>query len=48
MRLADYLPHALTSFSKDEAGGSITEYALLGFLVVVVFTLVLLALNKGR
>ncbi len=47
MRSTAYLSHAVTSFLKDEAGGSFVEYALLGSLVIVVCTLVLLALTKN-
>ncbi len=46
MRLSEQLSHALTNFLIDESGASLTEYALIASLVLVVCLLCVLALSK--
>ena len=46
MRLSEHLSHTLTNLLKEEAGASLTEYALIASLVLVVCLLCVLALSK--
>lgn len=47
MRLVNYVSHISKCFYSDESGSSLMENILLGALIVVVFTLLMLALNKS-
>lgn len=47
MRFVKHVSHISSDFFRDESGSSPIENILLGTLIVVVFTLLLLALNKG-
>lgn len=46
MRFVNYVSHISKDFLSDETGSSRMENILLGALIVVVFTLLLMALNK--
>ena len=46
MRSAQEMAYALNEILSDEAGASLSEFALIGSLVLVVFLLLLLALGK--
>lgn len=47
MRFVKYVSHISKDFLSDESGSSFMENILLGALVVVVFILLLMALNKN-
>lgn len=47
MRFVNYVSHISSDFLREESGSSPMENILLGALIVVVFTLLMLALNKG-
>ncbi|MBT2322948.1 hypothetical protein J7E62_11390 [Variovorax paradoxus] len=46
MRFSGYLSHTFADLLREEAGASLMEYAIVGFLVLVVCMLLLLALEK--
>ncbi|MDB5733148.1 MAG: hypothetical protein JWQ03_3043 [Variovorax sp.] len=46
MKFANHLPDQLERFWQEEAGVSLIECALVGFLIVVFCLLLLLALDK--
>jgi Flp pilus assembly pilin Flp len=46
MRLARHLSHTCAQLLKEEAGGTLIEYALVGSLILVVCMLLLLAWHK--
>jgi Flp pilus assembly pilin Flp len=43
----EFVPHTLPHFLKDEGGGSLIEYVLVGSIIVTLCILVLLAVGKG-
>jgi hypothetical protein len=47
MRFVKYVSHISSDFFREESGASPMENILLGVLIVVIFTLFMLALNKG-
>jgi Flp pilus assembly pilin Flp len=47
MRYDGSLLHSANFFLKDESGGSLMEYALVGLLIAVVCALALLAFRKN-
>ena len=46
MRLSEQVSHTLMNFLVEESGASLTEYALIVSLVLVVCLLCVLALSK--
>ena len=46
MRFADRLPFEFGELLRDEAGASLMETALVGFLILIIFVLLLLAWRR--